>query len=337
MAEICGIRAPCVIGLRDVVFAIRGRPTATYTGRMPRSPNLSSVHRRAAAAAALAFVAAAAACTGTNGSHQAVHSAGPPTVGPVGIPRPAHVVVVVMENKSAEAIVGAPQAPYINTLIRHAALFTNSHAIGHPSQPNYLALFSGSTQRTTSDSCPQSFAGPNLGQELIRSGRTFAAYSEGLPTPGYTGCSIDEYARKHAPWTDFTNLPRSVGRPYGQFRPGATLPTVSFVIPNVCHDMHSCSVATGDRWLSVHLPLYLRWAQNHDSLLILTWDEAHGSSTNQIATIFAGPMVKPGRYGQRITHYTVLRTIEDMYRLPHAGSSRQPRPITGVWTNAARG
>jgi hypothetical protein len=107
---------------------------------------------------------------------------------------------------------------------------------------------------------------------------------------------------------------------------------VSFVIPNLCDDMHDCDVPTGDAWVRQHFEGQLRWAQSHNSLLIITWDEDDTeSTTNQIGTIFLGPMVKAGRYDERIDHYTVLRTIEDAYQLPHAGHSQTAAPITDVW------
>ncbi|MDT7557042.1 MAG: hypothetical protein QOI68_1512, partial [Pseudonocardiales bacterium] len=36
-------------------------------------------------------------------------------------------------------------------------------------------------------------------------------------------------------------------------------------------------------------------------------------------------------YDQHIDHYSVLRTIEDAYRLPHAGHSQTATPITDMW------
>ena len=65
--------------------------------------------------------------------------------------RPAHVVVVIEENHGYERIIGNPDAAFINELAADGALLTNSHGIQHPSQPNYLALFSGSTQGVTDD------------------------------------------------------------------------------------------------------------------------------------------------------------------------------------------
>ena len=70
------------------------------------------------------------------------------------VPTPAHVIVVIEENHGYSQIIGSSQAPYINTLASQGALFTNSSALTHPSQPNYLDLFSGSDQRVTNDSCP---------------------------------------------------------------------------------------------------------------------------------------------------------------------------------------
>src|SRR5436853_945222 len=83
------------------------------------------------------------------------------------VPRPDHVVVVMEENHSYSEIIGSSAAPYINGLASQGALFTDSYGVEHPSQPNYLDLFSGSNQGITDDSCPHTFSAPNLGSELI--------------------------------------------------------------------------------------------------------------------------------------------------------------------------
>lgn len=249
------------------------------------------------------------------------------------LPMPAHVVVVVMENKAYGQVIGNAQAPFINRLAQEGASFTNWHAITHPSQPNYLAMFSGSTYGVTSDDCPQSLDGPNLGRQLLDAGRTFAGYSEALPSTGFTGCGAGGYARKHNPWVDFGNLPASVNRTYEAFPTDfSRLPTVSFVIPDLCDDMHDCSVATGDAWLHRHMAAYADWAGRHDSLMVLTWDEDDGSRVNRIPTVLVGQMVRPGIYGQLATHYTLLRTLEDMYGLPYSGAAARTPPLTGVWS-----
>lgn len=249
-----------------------------------------------------------------------------------GLPRPAHVVVVVLENHSFDEIVQGAQAPFIQSLVAAGAVLTQFHAITHPSEPNYLALFSGSTQGVTDDHCPLSFSGANLGRSLLDAGRTFVGYAEDLPSAGYTGCSSGDYARKHAPWTDFTNLPASVNQPMTAFPPDFTqLPTVSFVIPNLVHDMHNGPLPQADTWLDEQLGGYLAWARTHDSLLVLTADEDDGSSANRIATIVVGAHVAPGRYPQPLTHYSLLRTIEDMYGLPRLGGSATAARIDGIW------
>ncbi|MEO6913221.1 MAG: alkaline phosphatase family protein, partial [Candidatus Baltobacteraceae bacterium] len=125
-----------------------------------------------------------------------------PTASPTAVPTPpvatptppavsgapiGHITVVMMENLDYEKIIGNSQAPYVNSLASQNALLTDSHGVTHPSEPNYLAFFSGSTQGITDDSCPHTFSGPNLASELIAKGDSFAGYSENLPANG-TDC-----------------------------------------------------------------------------------------------------------------------------------------------------
>jgi len=249
------------------------------------------------------------------------------------VPRPDHLVVVVLENRSYDQIVGQPEAAFLNSLERAAAVFTRSYALTHPSEPNYLALFSGSTHAITDDSCPLTFDTGNLGRSLLDAGQTFAGYSEDLPSTGYTGCRAAGYARKHNPWADFANLPASVNKPMSAFPSDfAALPTVCFVIPNLAHDLHDGTLAQADRWLQAHLGGYAAWAPRHNSLLVVTTDEDDSSGDNRIATLVFGARVVPGRYSQRIDHYSLLLTIEDAYGLPPLGSSGHARPITAIWS-----
>ena len=62
------------------------------------------------------------------------------------VPRFAHIVVVVMENHGYSDVIGNPQAPFLNSLAQQGLSLTQSYAVTHPSEPNYLALFSGSTR-----------------------------------------------------------------------------------------------------------------------------------------------------------------------------------------------
>src|SRR6185295_9638920 len=86
-----------------------------------------------------------------------------------------HIVVVVEENHSASEIIGNPQAPYINALASGGALLTNYHAVTHPSQPNYFALYAGSTFGVQ-DSGDHTLPDPTLATILQDSGRNFIGY-----------------------------------------------------------------------------------------------------------------------------------------------------------------
>lgn len=259
----------------------------------------------------------------------------PPRLAAAAIPTPAHVVVVVEENRSYANIIGNRAAPYINSLAAGGASMTQSFAEVHPSEPNYFALFAGSTLGVTENTCPvNGGTTPNLGSQLLASGRTFAGFAESLPAAGSEVCSSAKYARKHAPWVSFTNIPRAYSVPFSAFPPPgsyAGLPTVSFVIPNVDNDMHDGSIATGDTWLYRNLSSYAEWAKANNSLLIVTWDEDDNSQRNQIPTIFYGANVKPGTYSQPISHYNVLSTLEQMYGLPKLGLAARAPAITDIW------
>jgi acid phosphatase len=247
---------------------------------------------------------------------------------------PVHTLVVMLENHNYTQVIGRRSAPYLNELARGGALFTDSRAITHPSQPNYLALFSGSTQGVSGDDCPQHFTGSNLASELLAAGYTFTGYAEGLPGAGSDTCNVGtSYARRHVPWTNFSNVPPSLSKPFTAFPAGnfAALPTVSFVIPDLCHDMHDCSTGTGNAWVQAHIGPYANWAMTHHSLLIVDFDENDDAPGNQIPTIFYGQTVRPGRYGEPITHYSVLRTIENLYHLRPLGHAAHATPITNVW------
>ncbi|HET7577788.1 MAG TPA: alkaline phosphatase family protein [Bacillales bacterium] len=254
--------------------------------------------------------------------------------------QPNHVVIVVEENHSSGQIIGNKHAPYINRLARQGARLTNFHAETHPSQPNYLYLFSGSNHGVTGDSCPHTFSAPNLASELIANHWTFAGYSEDLPSVGFKGCNnapwwkawTATYVRRHSPWVDFTNVPASANKPFKKFPSDfSRLPTVSFVIPNLNHDMHDGTINQADQWLKRNIGPYVKWARTHNSLLILTWDENDKSKGNKIPTLFVGPMVQQGTYNKRLNHLNVLRTLEDLYGLPYAARSAKVDSITEIW------
>ncbi|WP_246680176.1 alkaline phosphatase family protein [Mesorhizobium sp. B2-8-9] len=233
-------------------------------------------------------------------------------------PKYDHIVVVVMENHSFEQIMQPGAAPYLQKLARNGALFENSHAVAHPSQPNYLALFSGSTHGIRDDGYHE-IATPNLADRLHATGKAFSGYAEaGSP-------------RKHNPWETFVDA-RMAGKSLTKFpREYARLPAVGFVIPNLANDMHDGTIMQADTWLKAHLHAYANWSRRHNSLLIVTFDEDDYRIENRVFTVFYGAGIKPGRYAQRIDHYTLLRTIEEIEGIAPLGTTVVRKAIGNIW------
>ncbi len=266
------------------------------------------------------------------------------------------------ENRTPGQIIGdLANAPYITSLATGGVQMASMFAIEHPSQPNYLQLFSGSNQDVVDDNLPPNFSTtptstypfgtPNLGAELIAAGFTFAGFSEELESAGATDWADYDphsathpgiyYRRKHNPWANWVakvfpipanQLSNTVNRAFTQFPSDFNLlPTVSFVIPSQLHDMHDGSRKQGDDWLRDNLGAYADWAKTNNSLLIIAWDEDDYNEDNQIPTIFHGANLRNGTVASGTwTLHNLLRTLEEMYATPtHAGSAAQVRPIVG--------
>ncbi|MEU9973400.1 alkaline phosphatase family protein [Streptomyces sp. NPDC051014] len=298
------------------------------SGSSARSATLRRA--RTAVASATALTAAAVGLwTGLGGTSAHAASA---------VPAPDHVIVVVFENHAYSQVIGSSSAPYINSLAAGGANLTQMYAETHPSQPNYFALFSGATQGITDDGCyTAGFSkAANLASEQLAAGRTWASYNETLPSQGSTTCSSGDYARKHNPWFGFSNVPTSTARTFTQFPTDyTTLPQLSFVTPNLCSDMHDCSVSTGDTWLKNKLGAYATWAKTHNSLLVVTMDEDNRLAGNRIPTVLYGQPVKAGATSATTyNHYDLLRTLEDTQGLSaHAGNAASADDITGIWAS----
>ena len=252
------------------------------------------------------------------------------------------MLVVVFENKERGEIVGSPAAPTFAALARRYATLSAYQAVAHPSLPNYLALVSGSTHGIRSDCTSCLVAGLSLADTLERAGLTWKTYAEDLPACGFTGASSGLYVKRHDPFLYFATIagsPRRRGRvvPYTQLRrdlAAGRLPSFALVIPNLCNDMHDCSLDTGDRWLREQIVPLLTKPQLAGSVLFVIFDE--GSSDlgggGRVAALALGPNVRPGsRFDRPTSHYGLLRTIEDSWKLPRLGLSARARPITGIW------
>ena len=248
---------------------------------------------------------------------------------PVAPTRP--VILIVFENKTDKEVLGATDAPYLQSLIARGALAMDYQAVAHPSQPNYLALFSGSTQGVTDDEV-HDLTGPTLADQIETAGKTWRVFAENYPAEGcFTGAvhegGIDgagEYVRKHNPAISFSGISSSPTRcaniqPLSAFAPGAA--DFIWVVPNMCHIMHGCPIADGDAWLKTFLPAVLdsaAFSPGGQGIVYITFDEgADKSRNNEIVTLALGPSVRAGlRSTVAHSHYSLLRTIETGLGLP---------------------
>jgi hypothetical protein len=270
-----------------------------------------------------------------------------PTPAPTPTPGPTpvggairHVVVVWMENTEATGVT-ASSMPYLYGLAGTYGRADAYYGVTHPSLPNYLAFWSGSTQGVTDDA-DYDLPGPSLSSQMSAAGRswrtyaqdypagagchTASTYSGGVDGPGVAGT----YARKHDPAMSFTSVSGTGDcadiQPLSAFDPGVDL---SFVVPNLCNDMHDCSPATGDAFLSAFLPSVFAAADWAHTLLVVTFDEG-STNTNGGGRVFT-LVARAGLSGvvstARHDHYGLLRTIEDVFGLPCLGAACSAAPL----------
>ena len=249
-----------------------------------------------------------------------------PVTSPCGIagtPHYRHVVWIVLENVGY-SVVGSPSAPYFNQLASRCALATNDYAASHPSLPNYIALTSGSTQGISDDGEPSShpLSSPSIFSAL---GTNWRALVESMPGP-CDHVTSGQYAARHNPAVYYTTIAASCRRNDIPM----TLPLnlsagFTMIVPNICHDMHSCSVAVGDAWLKRMVPLILASSQYQSSSLVLfiTFDENDSLASNQVPTLVIAPSTQSGgRVNTRFSHYSLLRTTETLLHVGLLGGAR---------------
>ncbi|HET7467624.1 MAG TPA: alkaline phosphatase family protein [Candidatus Dormibacteraeota bacterium] len=238
------------------------------------------------------------------------------------VPALDHVFVIVMENHSYGEIIGSPSAPYVNSVVKSGGLATDYFGVTHPSLPNYLALTGASTFGISSDCTTCWVSAGNIADALESAGRTWKAYEESMPSACFVGDSYP-YAQKHDPFIYFNDIRTNTSRcqshvvPYSQLasdlQSTTTTPSFAFITPNMCNDMHDCSVGTGDSWLQQQVPAILSSPafKTQHSLLALTWDEDDSSGANQVPLILVGSGVTTGLTSAiAYNHYSLLHTIE---------------------------
>ena len=251
----------------------------------------------------------------------------------------SHVVVVWMENRESSAVT-ASTMPYLYGLSQTYGRADGFYAVTHPSLPNYLAFWSGSTQGVTDDA-DHNLAAASLSSQMAAAGkswRTYAqdypaggcstgsAYSGGVDGPGVAGT----YARKHNPAMSFTFVSGSSQcaniQPLANFDPGVNF---AFVAPNLCNDMHDCSPAKGDAFLRAFLPGVFTAPEWAHTLLIVSFDEGttnvHGGG--RVFTMVARQGLDGVSSSTMHDHYGLLRTIEDIFGLPCLGASCGATPL----------
>ena len=234
-----------------------------------------------------------------------------------------HIVVVVEENHSFGEIIGNPQAPYINSLASGGALLANYHAVTHPSEPNYFALYAGSTFGVADDA-NYTEPDPTLATVLQAAGRTFTGYIETLSP------------RKHNPWESFLEG-ATVERNFNTF-PGAgnfdSLPDIAFVVPDQNHDMHDGTIQQADTWLRNNIDAYAQLAVMHHSLLMVVWDEDDSSAANQIPGILYGANINPGTYNTSYNHYDVLASLAGSFALTAPNNGATAAGLSGMFNTS---
>jgi hypothetical protein len=232
-------------------------------------------------------------------------------------------VWILFENHSYNEVIGSSSAPYFNQLANLCGLATNYSAISHPSLPNYIALTSGSTQGITDDSGPGShqLTAASIFSQLP--GGASRSLQETMPG----NCAQSDsgrYAVRHNPEAYYTNVRGDCNAydvPLGS--PPNMSARFTFVTPNLCSDMHDCSVSTGDTWLAGFLPSLLGSSEYRagKSVIFVTFDE--GSGSNQVVTLVIAPPVHPGaRSATAFTHYSLLRTTEELLGLGLLGDAQ---------------
>lgn len=269
------------------------------------------------------------------------------------VPDFEHVVLIVLENQDYESVIGSDHMPQLNRLAQQNVLLSNYFAVEHPSLPNYIALVSGDTQDITSD-CSHCFVDqPNLADLLEASGRTWKAYEEDMPSPCFVG-DAGGYVQKHDPFIYFDSIRLNADRCQRSIVPMTQLdhdlasnqfPNFAFVMPNLCHSAHDCSLETADSWVNDMVKkLQASPGFGQNTLIAITFDEGdkHNTSTccgvrdggGKVATVLISPHARHGFVdGTAYSHYALLKTLLVAWGLPDLGQtrSRQTQPILSPW------
>jgi hypothetical protein len=160
------------------------------------------------------------------------------------------VFIIVLENHSEHAVIGDPNAPFITSLAQQYGEASNYFGVTHPSEPNYVAMISGSNWFINNDNPANRFDHTNLVDQLDAAHVPWGAYMEALPPDPladfWPSSSTPLYASKHNPFalfTDIRNDPARVAniKPYTDLESdlnGPEAPRFVYIVPDQCNDMH---------------------------------------------------------------------------------------------------
>jgi hypothetical protein len=273
------------------------------------------------------------------------------------------VLIIVLENVDYERAI---QNKDLTELAAKGASFTNFHALFHPSYPNYLAMIAGtdfgrhrggSYLGDKQVNLPNDAAHRTIADTLIAAGLDFKQYAEELPMGQCPANVYDQhvaakrgnYVRRHVPFLSFREVQEKwcdrvirvdSSNANNFFAQDAKkgLVAYSFYTPNMNHDGHDTTVDVAGAWVKKFLEDTFPEKLRQGTLVIITFDESGGNQDNRIFTLFLGDMVNdaahqnPKVLAKRYDHYSVLRTIEDNFGLPHLTTNdRDAEPITGIW------
>jgi len=233
-----------------------------------------------------------------------------------------HVVLIVEENHSYSDVIGNSAMPYFNSLASQYGLATQYFAVAHPSLPNYLALTTGLTE-TFDDNFSGTISDDNVVRELVKAGKSWKAYLESIPSPGYLGGDSGTYLRHHNPFTYLSDVQSDNSQaanivPFTQFAidlGNSALPQYSFIAPDVMDDAHDGTLAQADAWLQANIsPLISNPSFQSSGLLIITFDEGDQSDSDHggghVATVIISSQAKNGYQSQTLyQHPSTLRLI----------------------------
>jgi phosphatidylinositol-3-phosphatase len=212
--------------------------------------------------------------------------------------------------------------PYLNSLAAQYGLATQYFANTHPSIGNYFMLTAGQLV-TNDDSFTGTVSVDNIARDLIASGKTWKSYAESLPSVGYAGGDSYPYAKRHNPFSYFSDVLNSSTQlqnlvQLSQFNSDLAsnqLPNFSYVVPNLLDDGHDGPLQLVDNWLQQNIgPLISSTTFQHDGLLIIVFDEADtNDSTNgggHVAAFIISPKAKRGYQSTTLyQHQSALRLI----------------------------